>query len=233
MTGDVPVSDAATVSELDALLPQTQCRQCGYPGCLAYARAMARGQADINRCPPGGPAVAARLAKRLARPARPIDPSCGRVRPFTLARIDESRCIGCVACIRACPVDAIIGARRRMHTVVESECTGCELCVPVCPVDCIALVPMPFPGDAQHRDRAGLDGFVRAWMVERAPRARARFERRAARRAGGRKAVRGREADTLERADRAAVVAAAVARVRERRRGAQLSGSRPPARGRR
>ena len=215
------MSDADTVSALDALLPQTQCRQCGYPGCLAYARAMARGNADINRCPPGGATVAADLAGRLALPVRPVDPSCGPVRPFTLARIEESRCIGCVACIRACPVDAIIGARGRMHTVVESECTGCELCVPACPVDCIALVPMPFPGKGGEARGGDPDTFVRAWMAERAPRARARFERRAARRASRRKTPRGREADALQGAERAAVVAAAVARVRERRRTAE------------
>ena len=215
------MSDADTVSTLDALLPQTQCRQCGYPGCLAYAKAMARGNADINRCPPGGATVAAELAGRLGLPVRPVDPSCGPLRPFTLARIDESRCIGCVACIRACPVDAIIGARGRMHTVVESECTGCELCVPACPVECIALVPMPFPGKGEEARDADPDAFVRAWMAERAPRARARFERRAARRAARRKTLRGREADALAGAERAAVVAAAVARVRERRRAAE------------
>ena len=211
-----------TIAELDALLPQTQCRQCGYPGCRAYARAMAFGRADINRCPPGGPRVAARLARHLERPVRPIDPSCGKVRPFTLARIDESRCIGCVACIRACPVDAIVGARRRMHTVIESECTGCELCVPACPVDCIQLVPMPFPGVVKTQEGTGFDGFLSAWMRERAPRARIRFERRAARRAGTPSSRRGGRNDALRRADRAAVVAAAVSRVRARRRAAAL-----------
>lgn len=220
---------ADTSAELDALLPQTQCRQCGYPGCRAYARAMALGAADINRCPPGGPQVAARLAKRLERPARPIDPSCGQVRPFTLARIEESRCIGCVACIRACPVDAIVGARKRMHTVIESECTGCELCVPACPVDCIALVPMPFPEIARAEEGAGFDTFLSAWMRERAPRARMRFERRAARRSGTPSKRRGAEGDVSRRADRAAVVAAAVSRVRARRRAAAFPEARPPA----
>ena len=213
---------ADTIAELDALLPQTQCRQCGYPGCRAYARAMALGAADINRCPPGGPRVAARLAKRLGRSARPIDPSCGQVRPFTLARIDESRCIGCVACIRVCPVDAIVGARQRMHTVIESECTGCELCVTACPVDCIQLVPMPFPGIAEAGEGADFDGFLDAWMSERAPRARMRFERRAARRSAASSSRRGFGRDGLRHADRAAAVAAAVSRVRARRRAATL-----------
>lgn len=219
------MSAAAASAELDALLPQTQCRQCGYPGCLAYARAMAGGRADINRCPPGGPAVAARLAARLDRPPRPIDPACGRVRPFPLARIDESRCIGCLACVRACPVDAIVGARKRMHTVIESECTGCELCVPACPVECIDLIPMPFPGDVGEAEDGDASAFLRAWMRERAPLARARFERRAARRARRRSGRREPGADPLEHAERAAVVAAAVSRVRARRR----AGPPPPA----
>ena len=213
---------AETTAELDALLPQTQCRQCGYPGCRAYARAIALGQADINRCPPGGSAVAERLAKRLALPVRPIDPSCGQVRPYLLARIDEPRCIGCIACIRACPVDAILGARKRMHTVIESECTGCELCVPACPVDCIHLVPMPLPGTDRKGGVADFDIFLNAWMRERAPKARMRFERRAVRRSGARTGRRGKETDASLRADRAAVVAAAVSRVRERRRAAAV-----------
>ena len=216
-----PDASAAGVDETDALLPQTQCRQCGYPGCRAYAQAMVLGQADVDRCPPGGPLVAARLAQRLARPVRPVDPSRGRIGPFTLARIEESACIGCAACIRACPVDAIVGARKRMHTVIESECTGCELCVARCPVDCITLVAMPSPEGVREGSGADFGEFLRAWMSERAPRARARFERRA-RRLRARSTRDGSGAGVPGRPDRAAVVAAAVSRVRSRRRAAAM-----------
>lgn len=206
----------ATVEELDALLPQTQCRRCGYPGCRAYAQAMRDGRAEINRCPPGGEVVLAQLARRLGRPLRPLDTSRGRGGAFVLARIDESGCIGCAACLRVCPVDAIIGAGKRMHTVLESECTGCGLCVAACPVDCIALDPMPPPAGARTGPDAGADDFRQAWMRERAPRARARFERRkrrlrerSARESPGLAAVGG--------LDREAAIAAAVSRVRARR----------------
>lgn len=126
---------------LDALLPQTQCTQCGYDGCRPYAQAMADGQADLNRCPPGGPRVIAALAQALDRPARPLDPACGTHQPFRVALIDEAHCIGCTLCIQACPVDAILGANQSMHTVIEDDCTGCERCIAPCPVDCITLVP--------------------------------------------------------------------------------------------
>ncbi|PMQ02692.1 Electron transport complex subunit RsxB [Dyella sp. AD56] len=128
---------------IDALLPQTQCEQCGYHGCRPYAEAIARGDARINQCPPGGAAGIARLAELLNVPALPLDPEHGIEKPRTLARIVEADCIGCTKCIQACPVDAIIGAPKVMHTVVSDDCTGCELCVPACPVDCIVLEPMP------------------------------------------------------------------------------------------
>ena len=207
----------ARVDELDALLPQTQCRRCGYAGCRAYAQAMWEGRAEINRCPPGGEAVVAQLARRLGRPIRPLDASCGRSGAFALARIEESECIGCAACLRVCPVDAIIGTGKWMHTVLESECTGCELCVAACPVDCIVLQPMPPPEGVGEGSDAGGESFLQAWMRERAPRARARFERRARRR----QARSAREAPGLAATgnlDRAEVIAAAVARVRARRR---------------
>ena len=126
---------------LDRLLPQTQCGQCGYPGCLPYAEAMAAGEADIDRCPPGGDHGARVLAQLLGVAPRPYDRSRGEHKPGQVALVVEADCIGCTKCIQACPVDAIIGGAKHMHTVIEPLCTGCELCVPACPVDCIVLVP--------------------------------------------------------------------------------------------
>lgn len=125
---------------LDAVLPQTQCGQCGYQGCMPYAKAMAAGVADINRCPPGGDAVIEDLARLLGKSPKPLDVSCGESQPPAVALIDEAWCIGCTLCIQACPVDAIAGAAKVMHTVIASECTGCALCLPPCPVDCIRMV---------------------------------------------------------------------------------------------
>lgn len=144
---------------IDALLPQTQCTRCGYDGCRPYAEAIAAGEAEINHCPPGGEAGVAKLAALLDRAPMPLDPANGPCREPQVAVIDEAACIGCTKCIRACPVDAIVGASKLMHTVIASWCTGCELCLPPCPVDCIALVPVPsLPAAglsrARHRERA-------------------------------------------------------------------------------
>lgn len=130
----------ALADTIDALLPQTQCRKCGYAGCRPYAEAVAHGRAAANRCAPGGHEGAATIAVLLGVEARPVDPNYGVPAPPTIAVIDEARCIGCTLCIDACPVDAIAGARKLMHTVIASACTGCELCIPPCPVDCIAMV---------------------------------------------------------------------------------------------
>jgi len=132
-----PVAD-----KIDALLPQTQCGQCGYPGCRPYAEAIAKGEADINQCVPGGEAGIIALSDLLGRDPKPLNPEHGVFKPKMLAVIDESSCIGCTLCIQACPVDAILGASKQMHTVIAAECTGCELCVPPCPVNCIAMVPV-------------------------------------------------------------------------------------------
>nr|WP_255457811.1 RnfABCDGE type electron transport complex subunit B [Rhodanobacter sp. K2T2] len=136
-------------------MPQTQCEQCGYHGCRPYAEAIARGEASINQCPPGGAAGIERLASLLNRPIVPLDPDHGVEKPRALARIVEADCIGCTKCIQACPVDAIVGASKVMHTVIADDCTGCELCVPACPVDCIVLLPMPATQiDQAHADAA-------------------------------------------------------------------------------
>jgi electron transport complex protein RnfB len=146
---------AVLADRIDALLPQTQCEQCGYHGCRPYAEAIARGEADISLCPPGGTAGIDKLAALLQRPVLPLDPAHGMEKPRMLARIVEADCIGCTKCIQACPVDAIVGAAKLMHTVLADDCTGCELCVPACPVDCIVLEPMsPTQIDTAHADAA-------------------------------------------------------------------------------
>jgi len=134
------VESDPVVEQIDALLPQTQCAQCGFPGCRPYAQAIAAGEADINQCPPGGEAGVKALADLLGREVKSLNPENGEEKPRTVAVIDEQVCIGCTLCIQACPVDAIVGATKQMHTVIESECTGCDLCLPPCPVDCIEMI---------------------------------------------------------------------------------------------
>ena len=131
------------VDQVDALLPQTQCGQCSYVGCRPYAEAMVAGEADINRCAPGGDAVILALADLLGRDPMPLDEEVGEQKGKAVAVIDEQWCIGCTLCIQACPVDAILGASKQMHTILAEECTGCELCLDPCPVDCIRMVPSP------------------------------------------------------------------------------------------
>src|SRR5579862_602020 len=135
-------------ADIDALLPQTQCTRCGYPGCRPYAEAMARGEAEINQCPPGGAATIAALAALLERKTLPLNPANGIEGPPRVAQIDELSCIGCLKCLPPCPVDAIVGARKHMHTVILELCTGCELCIAPCPVDCISMVPRAAIGAA-------------------------------------------------------------------------------------
>ncbi|MDD2744609.1 MAG: electron transport complex subunit RsxB [Rhodocyclaceae bacterium] len=127
------------IEKIEAILPQTQCGQCGYPGCKPYAEAIAKGEAEINLCPPGGSEGVQRLADLLGREVKPLD---AEEKPKQVAVIDENTCIGCTLCVQACPVDAIVGAAKQMHTIVAQQCTGCELCLPPCPVECIQMVPV-------------------------------------------------------------------------------------------
>lgn len=148
-------ADTQTLSDtLDALLPQTQCGRCGYDACQPYAQALAAGECDLNRCPPGGDALIAALAGVLGRPLRALDAACGAPPPPQRAWIDPDVCIGCTKCIQACPVDAIVGAGKRLHGVIAAECNGCGLCVAPCPVDCIHLLAQPEPAASERAARA-------------------------------------------------------------------------------
>jgi len=167
--GPGSVSIAARV---DAQLPQTQCTRCGFDGCRPYAEAVARGEASINRCPPGGRPVIEALSRLLGVRAVGLDPDCGEETPPRVAMIDEAECIGCAKCIDACPTDAIVGARKWMHTVIAADCSGCELCLPPCPVDCISLLPHPALPDELPDATA---------IARRASRFRALYEARTAR----------------------------------------------------
>jgi Na+-translocating ferredoxin:NAD+ oxidoreductase subunit B len=185
---------------VDALLPQTQCRRCGHNGCRPYAEAVAGGAVPINRCPPGGDATIASLAALLNTAVLALDPAYGSPQAFAVARIDEAACIGCALCIKVCPVDAIVGAPKLMHTVLSDHCTGCELCLPPCPVDCIALVPANRAWNVVDADRARMQHAAR----------NDRLMRNAARGKSGRSVDAGATA-------RRAALAAALARARARR----------------
>ena len=136
------VEESPLVQKIDAILPQTQCGQCGFPGCKPYATAIAAGEADINQCPPGGEEGINKLAELLGVEPKPLNAEHGVTKPKSVAVIDETTCIGCTLCIQACPVDAILGAAKHMHTIIAAECTGCELCLPPCPVNCISMEPI-------------------------------------------------------------------------------------------
>ncbi|WP_322082839.1 electron transport complex subunit RsxB [Burkholderia sp. BCC1972] len=180
----VTVTDSKTLADrIEDLLPQTQCTKCGYNGCRPYAEAIAAGDANYNQCPPGGAEGIARLAGLLGKPVIPLNPVNGSEHPRAVAFIDESLCIGCTLCMQACPVDAIVGAPKQMHTIIEAQCTGCDLCVPPCPVDCIAMLPVT-------GERTGWD----AWSQAQADAARERHDLRLARQRREREAAEARAA---------------------------------------
>ncbi|MGC3987238.1 MAG: RnfABCDGE type electron transport complex subunit B [Pseudorhodoferax sp.] len=204
---------SALAERVLAALPQTQCTRCGYPDCAAYAQAIADAQAPINRCPPGGAEGVQRLARLTAQAALPLDPAYGSEGPRQEAFIDENWCIGCTLCIKACPVDAIIGSNKAMHTVLQAHCTGCELCIPVCPVDCIRLEPA-------SGNRTGWA----AWSEDQATAARARYAQHVSRLQANAPSTAAPPEDTTAaepttpQADpRRAIVEAALARARARR----------------
>lgn len=225
---DVPApidgSAPSLADRIDALLPQTQCTKCGYQGCRPYAEAIAADTAAIDQCPPGGTAGIVRLSGLTGRPIIPLDPARGVEHPLRVAVIDESLCIGCTLCIRACPVDAIVGAVRRMHTVIDDWCNGCDLCVAPCPMDCIAMVPVE-P--------------ARVWSDEDARNSRARYLARrrrlvteAAEREAQLLARAHRKLDEVSQRDdlapddaerRRTIVQAAIDRARQRRRSSRLA----------
>lgn len=178
------MTESKTFADLiEDLLPQTQCTKCGYPDCRAYALAIAQGEASYNQCPPGGAEGVARLAKLLGKPVIPLNLEHGVERARPVAFIDESLCIGCTLCMQACPVDAIVGAPKQMHTMVAELCTGCDLCVPPCPVDCIEMIPVT-------GDKTGWD----AWSQPQADAARTRHDGRRVRLAAEREAAEARAA---------------------------------------
>jgi electron transport complex protein RnfB len=203
-------------------LPQTQCRRCGWPDCAAYAQAIAAGAAPINQCPPGGAQGVARLAAITGQGAQPLDPACGTEGPRGVAVIDEAWCIGCTLCIKACPVDCIVGAHKRMHSVIEAECTGCQLCLPACPVDCIGMTAVT--GDqtgwaAWSQLQADAARARHAFVTVRRQRAAQEHEQRLLAKAHHKLAYLPdltKNAEGAELARKRAVIQAALARAREK-----------------
>ncbi len=198
-----------TPEAIDAWLPQTQCTLCGYPRCRVYAEAIAEGRADFNQCPPGGDATLGALARLLGATPKPLNPAFGPRTARQRVIIDEPACIGCRKCLDVCPVDAIVGARQLMHTVLDAECNGCALCLPVCPVDCIALLPVTLTAATDSAWPEYTNAEVGRW--------RARTEARLARLLKKGKTSRTRKTSAHERARMRAEICAAVARVRAKK----------------
>jgi electron transport complex protein RnfB len=213
------------VDAIDAVLPQTQCGACDYPACRPYAQAVADGVAGINQCPPGGERVVALLTRLTGRPSLPLrEPR----RPPAVAVIREQDCIGCTLCIQACPVDAIVGTSKQMHTVIATECNGCERCLPPCPVDCIDLRVLPEPGDAERERlaaqwRSRFDAREERLAAEPARRDRRMVERRRAHAQAHAKEATARAATSTtpdgQTVDRRAVLQAAIERLKARQGG--------------
>lgn len=225
-TGAIEAIEA--IESIEALLPQTQCTRCGYPDCHAYAVAIVGGEAPINQCPPGGQDGIERLATLLSVEAEPLNPDFGVAGPRTTAVIDEERCIGCTLCIQACPLDAIVGRAKRMHTVLTVCCSGCDLCVAPCPVDCIDMVNLEALAangyvEARHVLDHTIDDLApvfRRRYAERQQRNRRRQEekqRRLRNKAGVRTKGTRRDSNSTAGDKKAATVAAALKRARARR----------------
>lgn len=213
-------------ARINALLPQTQCTRCGFPDCASYAQAIVAGEAGINQCPPGGEEGVRRLAQVTGLPTSPLSPEHGLEGPRFLAVIDENWCIGCTLCIKACPVDCIIGAPKQMHTVIEDLCTGCELCIPACPVDCISLVPasdaLPAPtgwaawSEPLARQAEGRYAFHQQRLEQAGHDNDARLQAKAERKLAN-LAEESRLTDPAQLDDKRSVIEAALARARARR----------------
>lgn len=203
----VPPAPGGLAARIAVALPQTQCTRCGFPDCQAYAQAIAEGAAGIDQCPPGGADGVARLSAITGRPVIPLNTDHGEEAPRSIAVIDEAWCIGCTLCLDACPTDAIVGASKRMHTVIEEHCTGCALCLPVCPIDCIAMV-----------NASGAATGWQAWSSVQADHAKQRYEARQARLARDDHTAAVQQPPATGPSSRQTVIEAALARARARTR---------------